>query len=100
MYYYEAIDCRLDLLHTTNGQQFQRQHIVVYFESNGNEVKKMNVFPIRGLEARHRNLWRCILGYSSRSLTHQSDKLNAFLGILRNYETLHGMHHIWGVPIF
>ncbi len=40
-----------------------------------------------------------IFEYSRRSLTHQSDRLNALLGILRVFEG-RGTYQCWGTPIF
>lgn len=38
--------------------------------------------------------------YSKRELTYPSDALNAFLGVLRSFETQKGLfRHYWGVPI-
>ncbi|KIM99873.1 hypothetical protein OIDMADRAFT_126407 [Oidiodendron maius Zn] len=38
--------------------------------------------------------------YTQRSLTYDSDILNAFQGLLREYETRRGfkIYHVWGVP--
>ena len=41
----------------------------------------------------------CILEYSRRSLTYESDILNAFLGIFRAYQRMNGTWHLWGIPI-
>ncbi|KAI1397774.1 hypothetical protein F4819DRAFT_65792 [Hypoxylon fuscum] len=37
--------------------------------------------------------------YSRRQLTFEEDSLNAFLGVLKYYETYHGIKHLWGLPI-
>ncbi|KAK7977235.1 hypothetical protein PG988_004725 [Apiospora saccharicola] len=39
--------------------------------------------------------------YSLRNLTHDSDSLQAFLGVLNDYNNsgIRQLHHLWGVPI-
>lgn len=44
------------------------------------------------------DIYKCIESYTERSLTFQSDALNAILGILAVYEHKFQVHHLWGMP--
>ena len=44
------------------------------------------------------HIWECISDYSTRTLSYQSDILNALLGILAYYRREHGICHLWGIP--
>jgi hypothetical protein len=44
------------------------------------------------------DIWDCIKEYSMRSLTYQTDALNAILGILAFYQQRSGLCHFWGIP--
>ncbi|KAI1401712.1 heterokaryon incompatibility protein-domain-containing protein [Hypoxylon fuscum] len=49
-----------------------------------------------------REIWMTIAEYLERDLTHDSDALNAMLGILAHFEDEFpdGFRHIWGLPVF
>lgn len=44
------------------------------------------------------DIYKCIDSYTRRSLTFQSDALNAILGILAVCERKFQVHHLWGMP--
>ena len=46
------------------------------------------------------HVWTCISEYSKRTLSHQSDILNALLGILAYFRRQKGICHLWGIPFF
>lgn len=58
--------------------------------------------PMHKVASSYRNLARNIEEYSSRTLTHDSDSLRAFLGVFDDYRgnSTHQLHHLWGVPVF
>jgi hypothetical protein len=43
------------------------------------------------------DIYKCIQEYTCRSLSFQSDIMNALLGILTYYGREHGIFHLWGV---
>ncbi|PSN69620.1 HET-domain-containing protein [Corynespora cassiicola Philippines] len=58
------------------------------------------IFP--GSSSETHRIWELIEEYSQKTLSFESDKLDAFAGILNKYENHPNrvFNHIWGVPIF
>ena len=64
---------------------------VLGFVRDSNDRK----YSIEGL-----HVWTCIFEYSTRTLSYQSDILNALLGVLAYFRRRHGVCHLWGIPFF
>jgi hypothetical protein len=103
MYCYEAIDRSLESLHTEDRQRFDKRYCKwdeKGWISGAYYTPRVNVFPAEGAGASAWDILDRITEYSRLSLTYRFDKLNAFLGILKYYETTYNTRHCWGVPIF
>jgi hypothetical protein len=37
--------------------------------------------------------------FTRRTLTYPRDRLNAFLGVLKEFEIKHNVRHLWGIPV-
>jgi hypothetical protein len=83
----------------------------VYFESNNlveSELTTLAPVVTRVLDPRicsqvtsssfPGDIYGCLLEYTRRKLTFQSDIMNALLGILAFYAHEHGILHLWGIP--
>jgi hypothetical protein len=59
----------------------------------------LRVFPLQGVGFRHEHLLSRIEEYLSRQLSHDSDILYAFMGILSHFHRLQNpIHSFWGLP--
>jgi hypothetical protein len=85
----EALDFPLRSMHTKSHQAFK----VPYCDSNN-----IGQFA-RGVGRSPWEILSRIEEYSTKFLTNPSDILNGMLGILRAFEQIHGVRHIFGVPI-
>ncbi|PMD20051.1 HET-domain-containing protein [Hyaloscypha hepaticicola] len=90
MHCYEAFQIPWESLHTSDRQSMEDKYL--YLSGSGGEL-----FPF-GVGTTRNAIFNRISEYSRKSLTYQSDRLNAFLGILRVFET-RGTYHCWGTPI-
>jgi heterokaryon incompatibility protein (HET) len=87
---YEAFQIPWESLHTSDRQSMEDKYL------NGPDYDDA-LFPF-GVDTTSNAIFNRISEYSRKSLTHQSDRLNAFLGILRAFET-QDIYHCWGTPI-
>jgi hypothetical protein len=87
---YEAFQILWESLHTSNRQSMEDKYL------DGPDYDDV-LFP-SGVDTTPNAIFNRISEYSRRFLTHQSDRLNAFLGILRAFET-RDIYHCWGTPI-
>ena len=87
---YEAFQIPWESLHTSDRQSMEDKYL------NGPDYDDA-LFPF-GVDTTPYAIFDRISEYSRKSLTHQSDRLNAFLGILRAFET-QDIYHCWGTPI-
>lgn len=85
----EAYKASLEKLHSPDRQSFKR-----YYSLKDNAV---GIFPA-GVGSNARAIFDRIEEYSSKSFTHQSDRLKGFMGILATFEA-HWVYHWWGTPI-
>lgn len=90
MHCYEAFQIPWESLHTSDRQSMEDKYL--YLSGSGGEL-----FPF-GVGTTRNAIFNRISEYSRKSLTYQSDRLNALLGILRVFET-RGTYHYWGTPI-
>ena len=91
MHCYETFQIPWESLHTPDRQSLQEKyHLREYHHGSG-------VFPT-GVGTGQDAVCKRISEYSRKSLTRQSDRLNAFLGILRAFESF-GTYNYWGTPI-
>ena len=81
---YEAFQIPWESLHTSDRQSMEDKYL------DGPDYDE-GLFPF-GVDTTPNAIFNRISEYSSKSLTHQSDRLNAFLGILRVFET-QGTYH-------
>ncbi|KAH6666052.1 heterokaryon incompatibility protein-domain-containing protein [Halenospora varia] len=90
MHCVESISVPLELLHTSKKDRFLEQ------------VKFHRAFPMKqGLGKSPMDFWLRVKEFSLRSLSYDSDRLNAILGILRVFEKgKTPVQHLWGIPIF
>lgn len=49
-------------------------------------------------DASFHQVQRLVEQFTARRLSFDADSLNAFLGVLRYFETNHDVYHIWGIP--
>jgi hypothetical protein len=91
MHCYETFQIPREFPHTPNGQSLEEKYqLRKYGHGSG-------IFPI-GVGTDDDAIFERISEYSRKSLTRQSDRLNAFLGVLRAFETL-GTYNCWGTPL-
>lgn len=87
---HETLDLPYASMHTTQDERLDSKFH--YSQS------RVSAFP-QGAGATPREIFERIEEYSRKDLSLQSDRLNAFLGILRDYYLQHGVRHLWGSPI-
>jgi hypothetical protein len=89
MHCFESISMPLEALHTSTRERFR------------DDVRTHRAFPNAGVARRPEDFIKRINEYSIRLLSHESDILNAILGVLRLFQKMdRPTHHIWGIPIF
>lgn len=93
MHCYETFQIPWKSLHTSDRQSLEAKYQIPPFHWSDGGV----IFPF-GVGTTRNAVIKRILEYSRKSLTRQYDRLNAFLGILRVFET-QGTYHCWGTPI-
>jgi hypothetical protein len=59
---------------------------------------KLGVFPVNRIGMFGNEIWHRIEEYSDRSLTYDSDILNAMLGLFELFDQLFNVQHFWGIP--
>lgn len=95
---YEALGLPYEAMHSPASQTFDAK----YFTSPpGGRVSstKVGLFHA-GYGSVPDEIYSHISDYSRRQLSHDSDRLKAFLGILEAFETgHHRVRHHWGIPI-
>jgi hypothetical protein len=62
------------------------------------ESYKLGVFPENRIEKFGDEIWHRIEEYTTRSLTFDSDILNAMLGLFELFDQLFQVQHLWGIP--
>jgi hypothetical protein len=90
---YETFQIPWESLHTSDRQTLEAKYQIRGIHWNHHGV----MFPF-GVVTPRNAVFKRIFEYSRMSLTRQSVRLNAFLGILRVFET-RGTYHCWGTPI-
>jgi hypothetical protein len=79
-------------MHKENGQSFKDE----YLHFSTREVGKFTA----GVGNAPYHLYKRIEEYTNKNLSYQTDRLNAFLGILNRFEKeLHSSRHLWGQPM-
>jgi hypothetical protein len=79
-------------MHKENGQSFREE----YLHFSTREIGKFTA----GVGNSPHHLFKRIEEYTRKDLSFQSDRLNAFHGILNRFGTeLHSSRHVWGQPI-
>ncbi|KAH7395445.1 heterokaryon incompatibility protein-domain-containing protein, partial [Cadophora sp. MPI-SDFR-AT-0126] len=93
---YETFDLPYAELHSPTNQIFKS----TYFATPPSEPgTRIGIFPA-GYGENAGDIYIHIARYSARNLSHDEDRLKAFLGILEAFETgHHGVRHHWGIPI-
>ncbi|RMI97177.1 hypothetical protein CDV36_016259 [Fusarium kuroshium] len=80
----ETFSIPMKALHTPDGTRARRLPVLV---------------DIEPLDIRRQDIGGHIMEYSKRQLSHESDSLNAFMGILSFFKTKHSWCHFQGNPI-
>jgi len=64
------------------------------------DFQAFRFFPPRGVGKYAGDYWKRVSEYRQRSLSFQSDALNAFLGIIGSFEAFAPpVRHLWGLPL-
>lgn len=88
----EVFDLPYREMHKENGQSFRDE----YLHFSTRDIGKFTA----GVGKAPYHLFNRIEEYTKKNLSFQSDRLNAFLGILNRFETeLHSSRHLWGQPM-
>lgn len=89
MHCQESISIPLKTIHTRDMQGFKQS------------CHRLRAFPSHGVGRHSVQILDCIEDYSRRSLTYDSDAINAFSGILRSFEKEDfQVQNFWGIPVF
>jgi hypothetical protein len=87
MHCFESISMPLSSLHVENGQTLRE------------DVERYRLYPNISIAKTQDDWVKRINEYVGRSLSHQSDFLNAILGVLKVFKrTNPPIYHFWGIP--
>lgn len=93
---YETLDLDYAAMHSLERQQLESEYFTI---PPGRPGERIGMFPA-GYGGDAGDIYIQIARYTGRNLSHDSDRLKAFLGILEAFESgQHGVRHHWGVPI-
>ncbi|KAK3360951.1 heterokaryon incompatibility protein-domain-containing protein, partial [Lasiosphaeria ovina] len=94
MHCLESVHWPFELMHSKSQRRFSQRVPNPIFE---NSIGRDYSFETM---RSYFNLLRHIGEYSGRDLSYQSDRLNAFLGVLADWGRRDPpIHHVWGVPV-
>ncbi|KAH7370177.1 heterokaryon incompatibility protein-domain-containing protein [Rhexocercosporidium sp. MPI-PUGE-AT-0058] len=95
---YEALSLPYKAMHDLPSQKFEERYYTI---PPGKVGERIGMFPTpAAYSGRAYDVYIHIARYSLRNLSHDADRLKAFLGILGEFGMgKYGMWHLWGVPI-
>ena len=93
---YETLDLDYAAMHSPECEQLESEYFTI---PPGRPGERIGMFPA-GYGGDAGDIYIQIARYTGRNLSHDSDRLKAFLGILEAFESgKHGVRHHWGIPI-
>ncbi|RYP73975.1 hypothetical protein DL771_003286 [Monosporascus sp. 5C6A] len=88
MHCFESISMPTDPLHVRDGSTFREG------------IKRFRLYPNTGFAKAPINIVDRVNEYAGRRLSYESDRLNAVLGVLKEFEKLKPpIYHFWGLPL-